>query len=321
MMMLDGCFIIELFLNMEYADAEEDHIQRTKWMLPILSVDLLMLEKQIPFVVLEHIYLLVIGPSIGMKSLEDVAFDFFKHLILRNDDMPEGPPYVVQHLCLLHITPFCTTPPRTSDNQETTGYQPLANTDPNASHTISPTAMMDYKLPFIPPASEIEYRGIKLGRKENTSVIDVELTGKVLKIPTLSLNSASLGILQNLVALEQCSQKYGNHCTSYANLMKQLIHSPKDVAILEGYKIFEHSSGSDEELAQLFDKIYKGVSPHLKQSYLSELYKEVNKFEETMTRRVVVQITRILFDSPWIVIELTSTLVTVVLTIFNFIFK
>lgn len=45
MMMLDGCFIIQLFLNMEYEDArEDDPILRIKWMLPIVSVDLLMLE-------------------------------------------------------------------------------------------------------------------------------------------------------------------------------------------------------------------------------------------------------------------------------------
>lgn len=68
-------------------------------MLPILSVDLLMLENQIPFVVLECIYLLVIGPSTGMRSLENVASDFFKHLIHMNDDMPEGPPYVVHISC------------------------------------------------------------------------------------------------------------------------------------------------------------------------------------------------------------------------------
>ncbi|KAG2726294.1 hypothetical protein I3760_01G106000 [Carya illinoinensis] len=61
MMLLDGCFIIELFrkcarIYLETRDEEYDPIFQTEWMLNSISRDLLLFENQLPFFVLAKLF-------------------------------------------------------------------------------------------------------------------------------------------------------------------------------------------------------------------------------------------------------------------------
>ncbi|KAI7996935.1 UPF0481 protein [Camellia lanceoleosa] len=77
MMMLDGCFIIELF---QQVSESEDSVNadsllfRKTWLIPILIRDLLKLENQLPFFVLERLFNLSTGNTSDLLSLQALKF-------------------------------------------------------------------------------------------------------------------------------------------------------------------------------------------------------------------------------------------------------
>eukprot|EP00268_Persea_americana_P037845 TRINITY_DN3752_c0_g2_i1.p1 TRINITY_DN3752_c0_g2~~TRINITY_DN3752_c0_g2_i1.p1 ORF type:complete len:544 (-),score=81.34 TRINITY_DN3752_c0_g2_i1:323-1954(-) len=77
-MVLDGCFIIELFLK-QNENTESDPIFNTRWMLPVISHDMLLLENQLPFFILKRLFELIETSNRESKScLEDLAVRFFR---------------------------------------------------------------------------------------------------------------------------------------------------------------------------------------------------------------------------------------------------
>ncbi|XP_072986385.1 putative UPF0481 protein At3g02645 [Typha latifolia] len=61
MLLLDGCFIIEYFLKLD--ECSEDTTFEVYWMSPRVANDLLMIENQIPFFVLQSLYALLVRSS------------------------------------------------------------------------------------------------------------------------------------------------------------------------------------------------------------------------------------------------------------------
>ncbi|KAG6619489.1 hypothetical protein I3843_01G118200 [Carya illinoinensis] len=61
MMLLDGCFIIELFRKWEMSSPRDEHdpIFQLDWMLPKIARDLLLFENQLPFFVLTKLFLMI----------------------------------------------------------------------------------------------------------------------------------------------------------------------------------------------------------------------------------------------------------------------
>ncbi|CAN1342595.1 UPF0481 protein At3g47200 [Linum perenne] len=85
-MLLDGCFILELFLRYSNSDLrlESDPIFTTSWMVLTLQRYLILLENQIPFLILDWLFTLAAtqtstGPS--TPTLPDLALRFFRSSI------------------------------------------------------------------------------------------------------------------------------------------------------------------------------------------------------------------------------------------------
>ncbi|GKV41383.1 hypothetical protein SLEP1_g48926 [Rubroshorea leprosula] len=88
MLVLDGCFIVELFKKDAgvVQKGENDPIFSISCMLQFLYHDLILLENQIPWFVLERLFSLTSGPS-ETKSLLQLALDFFDN-IFSSDKSP-----------------------------------------------------------------------------------------------------------------------------------------------------------------------------------------------------------------------------------------
>ncbi|VVA14200.1 Hypothetical predicted protein [Prunus dulcis] len=86
-MLLDGCFILELFLRYYAKNAGEkskpDPVFKSSWMVTALQHDLALLENQIPFFILELLYE-VVRPSVASRkpphSVAGLALMFFQPL-------------------------------------------------------------------------------------------------------------------------------------------------------------------------------------------------------------------------------------------------
>ncbi|XP_042944739.1 UPF0481 protein At3g47200-like [Carya illinoinensis] len=83
MMVLDGCFIIELFRKIKDQKLFEpnDPLATVGWVLPFLYRDFLLLENQIPFIILEKLFEISKMPSEEESSLSLLAMQFFNEAI------------------------------------------------------------------------------------------------------------------------------------------------------------------------------------------------------------------------------------------------
>ncbi|KAM7493075.1 hypothetical protein LguiB_027684 [Lonicera macranthoides] len=85
MLLVDACFILELLLKSNYPsfrDDEDTYVLSTPWLLSDLKLDLILLENQIPFFVLEGLYNLANATSSmqlrQLQSLQYLTLGFFE---------------------------------------------------------------------------------------------------------------------------------------------------------------------------------------------------------------------------------------------------
>jgi len=80
MILVYACFIIEFFLRLHIYDVEgRDPLLTKQWMLTDIQNDLILLENQLPFFVLEQFYNLT-KMNILFPSFLDICFNYFKNL-------------------------------------------------------------------------------------------------------------------------------------------------------------------------------------------------------------------------------------------------
>ena len=80
MIMLDATFILELFLKDNLGEwTRDDPMHVEAWLQDVVMHELLLLENQLPFFVIEKIYHLALPSRSNSPSLIQLTFDFFKH--------------------------------------------------------------------------------------------------------------------------------------------------------------------------------------------------------------------------------------------------
>ncbi|KAK7842321.1 upf0481 protein [Quercus suber] len=284
MMVIDGCFIIELFRYYQRSEKEilDDPIFRTRWKPPVIMLDLVKLENQLPFFVLQELYLLT---SLGHEPpLIHVALKFLDPLLTRAQKTPIQDHFLNKHLTIyLHF------------------FTQLSN-----PYIIIPQALMEKKC-LIPSVRELQRVGIFLKSGEG-DLLDIKyqshhmtvLTGRAsLEIPPLFIDYKTGPILRNLVAYEQCNRSVKPYFTSYIMFFDGLVNTPEDVQILRNKRIFYHVLGSDQEVSVLLNDLTKNVTyDHWHECYLSPLIQKIYLRSDKTYLKIMAAIRREYFSSP-----------------------
>lgn len=305
MMLIDGCFIIELFkeLNQKQnftqqkldTDGERSLIKR--WMLPTLRRDLIMLENQLPLFVLCELFQLITHSSSSTKatpSLQELALRFFNPLLQRNY----------------------------SGTQENQGNQPSLNESTlkglEGKHFLD--LFRSSILPNFPKKdargkqthmmrsiSELKEVGVKITKAKNhQSPLDISFgkwklnMGKKLTIPPLYIDDRRGTLFRNMLAFEKCHQFCHPDVTSYLFFFDGLINSAKDVGLLHYKGILYHSLGSNREVAKLVNNLCKEVVPDNDESYLYKVVNNTNSYFNTWYARKRAVLVHHYFSS-WLV--------------------
>ncbi|KAJ6927585.1 hypothetical protein NC651_011579 [Populus alba x Populus x berolinensis] len=294
MMVLDGCFIIELFCivgGIVQGDIDDPIFKMTRMIFFIMR-DLLKLENQIPFFVLETLFETSILSSRkqNVSSLTVLALKFFDHAVQR-------PPEVLRRYKdirrghLLDLFRSTVIP----SSQE-------------VHRKISPF------LQLIQPANKLHQAGIKFKPRETDSFLDIEFSNGVLEIPLLTVDDFTTSVILNCVAFEQCYAHCSNHITSYVTFMGCLINAPCDAGFLCEYKIVENYFGADEEIASFFNNVGKDVTFDIQRSYLSKVFEDVNEHYSNNWHVRWAEFKHAYFDTPWSFISALAAIVLLVLT-------
>ncbi|OVA10391.1 Protein of unknown function DUF247 [Macleaya cordata] len=305
MMLLDGCFIIELLLRAagEGVRIPNDRIFGSVWMLFSLQHDLILLENQIPFFVLERIFSLICrDPEHGDPSLNRLVLRFFDAMLPKIQVIPQtrsdfsiiNKPKHVLDLLRSILLP-------SSGRMDDAGHYPVWE--------------------FTRCVTDLWEAGVNFKKKEQADgLLDIQFNDKdgIFEIPPFFFDESTDVILRNLVAMEQCDGTLKPLVTSYVLLLDILINSEKDVRLLCHKKIVQCYLGDDEELAVVINNLCKGVS--ITKFYHDGLCHRCNAYFETKWHKWRAILKHDYFNTPWAVLSFTAAVILLLLTFLQTLF-
>ncbi|XP_042479668.1 UPF0481 protein At3g47200-like [Macadamia integrifolia] len=306
MMVVDGCFILE-FLKI-ITLRENDHFRSNYSWYWEIKTDLIKLENQLPFFVLEHLHSLTFDPHELLPQYNTFSHYIYVNLLkwyaqglhgptidsdeqIKSLQLPEGGAKHFLHLLGCVLIP--SSPARTEQGEK---YLRLTSC-----------------------ATELRSAGIKFRKKEKsdspkTSLFDVAFdTNKgILTIPTIIIFDETELILRNLIAFEQGKQSTA-YFTAYAAFMDDLIDTVRDVELLEQKGIITNILGSPKDVVTLFNNITKQVV--LVEPYYSGVIKDLEDYHNKSWNKWIANLRQNYFQTPWASISVVAAVILLILTI------
>ncbi|MFS7915742.1 hypothetical protein Hanom_Chr02g00168791 [Helianthus anomalus] len=277
MMVLDGFFLIELFRKAGKLvnTHPDDPIFKMVWVSPFLMRDLLKIENQIPFFVLQKLFEESRTDSCTLQSL---TLKFFNHAI---DKQPKVL-HKYENLDGKHLLDFLR--------------KSFINTKDR--HLIVNANNPSLKL--IQPASKLANSRLKFkANHQADSFLDIKFQNGRLLIPQINIDDFHTSFLLNCMAFEQCYFSCTKDITTYVMFMSCLMKATTDVNFLSEKRIIENYCGTSEEIVKFFNDIGKDVAFDIKDNYLKGLFVEVNKYCENGWHVGWAEFRHTYFESPW----------------------
>ncbi|OMP03361.1 Disease resistance protein [Corchorus capsularis] len=255
MMLVDACFIMEVLRHFGRNEESEDGFllfsALKPWQIPILVQDMLMLENQIPFFILQNLFDLTEGDEAVAKvsvPLTTMALEFFNLAFPRSVDFTskfnhlEAP----RHLLDLFLKTICPSKASTTS---------LSNRFLKTFHLKAGDLFNSVAYLFL-NALKLGNSGIEFRSRRANGFTDMHFNLKegVLEIPPVTINDLFIAILVNSMAFEHCSNGSGcsKDVTAYVCFMSGLIRYSADVECLSSKGIISPFSYQNEEVAQFF---------------------------------------------------------------------
>ncbi|KAL8239087.1 hypothetical protein R6Q59_015654 [Mikania micrantha] len=259
MMLTDGCFILE-FINSLSSNAKNE-FSNNKSRNRNIALDIMLLENQIPYVVLLDIYNYLTDekklqrPALNtmLKVLIDLIHPFEAPLKVNDQNLQRSDHYHI--LGLLHEF-----------------YKPI---------NVKLPAIK--KPPKAPSAVELIKVGVKIMPDKDLAwpmAMTLEyskysLKANILRMPMVYIDNIFEGVLRNLIAYEQHSPAE-NYVTSYAMAMNMLVATPADIAKLRKSGVIVSHLGSNGKVAHVIKNICKNVD--LQEFYYMESWKNIARY-------------------------------------------
>ncbi|KAF5471785.1 hypothetical protein F2P56_008555 [Juglans regia] len=295
MLVLDGCFILELFRVLgKSKKIESDHpLASVAWAIPQFYGDLLLLENQIPFVVLKKLFETSKMPDEDYP-LSLLALRFFNKVMRRSDeDLKKMSEKLNDSLHLLDLVrlSFIT---RDLD-------QPPEEKKP---------------VPVIYCITKLLKAGIKIKLREAAdNFLAVKFKNGVIEMPKITVDYFMHSLVVNCRAFEQLDNKSSKHITVYAYFLDCLVNTAKDAEYLYEQNIIDGYVGKNSEVVQFINKLGKEMDVETDQFYLFNFFGKVNHRYNVKWKVRWTEFKHRYFNAPWSFISLLAALVLLVSTI------
>lgn len=274
MMLLDGCFIMEVLHH--FGGSEQPWVFPIEpWQLPILVQDLLILDNQIPFFVLEMLFESLESqegtPTLSLCTMALKIFDLAFPLSM--DIACPLKPHHLLDLFLHSILP--SNPSQTVAPNFVYSFLKKISTRNQAD-------IMRDQLEQQPPfyltknVMELQASGIELRSTTAARFTDINFNNGGLEITSVTINDIFIAILNNCVAFEHCSERSSKDLTAYVSFMSKLIRHPSDAELLCSNGIISGCSHNDQKVLQSFHMLWRHILDlDFQHSYLSKRLKEL----------------------------------------------
>ncbi|XP_059462727.1 UPF0481 protein At3g47200-like [Corylus avellana] len=321
MMVYDGCFILDLLLflnhkkemhfNFDKEEAKSDHPlyqpeSQERVNVSKFYTDLLLLENQIPFIVLEKLYELCKPGDVSLFAIVRKVLGRSLYPIIHRNRPP------TEWLHLLDLVRSLFIPP---------GH----NEKPWMRFFFSEKQYWrQFKLfsPIPSPCvTKLRRVGIKIKGDMADSFLEVKFKRGVIEMPVIALDHEMCSFLVNCVAFEQC-HRCSTHFSIYATFLDGLVNTDKDIEYLCDRRIIANSFGTDNDAAVFINNLGKDLTIYrdykIDNDYLLDFFEDVNDyFDRKRLHWAKWQWTsfkREYFGKPWLLISAFVAFVLLVLT-------
>ncbi|KAJ9548766.1 hypothetical protein OSB04_021309 [Centaurea solstitialis] len=301
MMVMDACFILEFLFPSEES---ENLIRGNITLTSSIYQDLVLLENQIPFVVLQEIFDCTLS-TLFKVILTSAVLEKLKFLL----------PFSV-----IRYDGFDTKPNHILGLLQKSFHQ--------SSHPTNVLTPQEFRKPS---AVELDMAGVKFkGNEYGNEQIAIEHMScwfpcfcrfwghPTLTMPVMRIYDNTEQFLRNAIAYEQCTPDVPNCLTSYACALDFLVDDTKDVIKLVESKVIINNLGSNEDAANMLNSIAKQVV--LTQFYYIKQWEQLDTYMNAYWPKRIAQLRRTYFSSPWSFIALIAGIVLFALTIVQTIF-
>ncbi|XP_045832270.1 UPF0481 protein At3g47200-like [Trifolium pratense] len=302
-MILDGCFILEILrandgVLDDYAENDPVFGEHGKfYVLPYIKRDMLMLENQIPMMVLHTL----IKVETGMEKEDDHEMLNEKIVKLLNPSTP-----IIQSLgkCMHILDVFRKSLIQLGPSHQT--RMPKA--------TKRNWLTLEAGEEIIRSAVELHEAGIRFKQSKTWSLKDVSFDRGVLRLPTLVIDDTTEYMLLNLIALERLHIGAGNEVTSFIFFMDTIIDSDMDVALLNRSGIIINALGSDKVVSKLFNSLSKDITVD-RHGILDVVRMSMSDYCKKPWKRWRANLIQTYFRNPWAIVSLVAAIFLFALTI------
>ncbi|XP_057467161.1 UPF0481 protein At3g47200-like [Actinidia eriantha] len=347
MLVVDGCFILELLYSYyllthsKEMTNEESKISylvfSSSLMFNTVLQDLLLLENQLSFCVLEKLFHITVDKILDRPPnyfLFDYVVSYFSNMPMSLEG--ESTTSNATNCCLPSECVLSLFGNR-MNSKNVEGVASIKKRKEEYHHILH--ILHDHCLPPDPPkeeyhrelmpsASDLDYAGVKFVADTGQDLFKVKFTeGKRclgrcfhrarFAIPTLSLSNSTEPFLRNLIAFEQCCPGVSCYFTSYAFLMDMLVNSAKDVEVLQKAGIIENYLGADQDASDLFNNLYKEV--FVDEFFFADTFNQATKYSKRCWPATRAHVRRKYFATPWTFIAFCVGLIAFGLSITQFV--
>lgn len=292
-MLIDSCFIVELFRELMKNDFRHGSFSIKRWMLPVLRRDLIMLENQLPLFILSKVFELtnINKSEIPNSSLKELALRFFDPLMSNDSDT------LKQRISAASVD---------SKNHFLDLYR----------SSILPRILARGKEPHMfRSMAELKESGIKVKMAKNCRPLKVSFRKGYLNIPPLYFGDYRFTLFRNMMAFEQCHPACKPDIAMYLFFLDRLINSAKDIESLHYEGVIQHSLGGNKELARLVNKLCKEVARDVEESYLHKMVWKINCYCNNGLTQKRAKLKHNYFSNPWATISSLAAILLLYLTL------
>ncbi|CAL4922334.1 unnamed protein product [Urochloa decumbens] len=297
LLVLDGCFLLEFFLS-----KGEGHLAApggAKWAWHHMYHDVLLLENQVPFFVLEKLH----GVAFAGDGEEDAGRDALLDIFCKAfaGDLPSSrairPPSdrAIHHLLHLHYECNVRNPAADSVDK---GRNAIGDANAGGASSLAVWKQPAGTIPsprsgsgggkgrlasMIPPAAKMEEAGVTFKRKAAPrDVFDASFRYGVLHMPAFVVDEGVKVLLANLVAFEQGGGRAarqldgGNLVTGFVALVGSLVNSRRDLEVLRRCGIL-HCMLADDDAVAYFNHVVQYTTMDYDRHLLACLFRDVRE--------------------------------------------
>ncbi|XP_004501993.1 UPF0481 protein At3g47200-like [Cicer arietinum] len=307
----DACFIIEYFIrSLEWP--QEDPLLAKPWLRCDVKLDLILLENQLPWFVLEDLFNLT-EPSSEVSSFFDVAFHYFRvhflHSILPNEANNSN---FTLHYFHKHYQQYIMKPDQVSMQLHNLTdllrvfYLPPDRLPKRGKQTVK----------HLYSASRLVEAGVKLHVGQGyQSVLDLQFAKGVLTIPRFEVCHWTETLIRNVIAFEQCHYPFQTYITDYIILLDFLIDTTQDVDTLVDEGIMTNTLGDSNAVAKMINNLCLNVvQENVSSSYVS-LCTKLNRFYENPFHKYKAVFMHDYLSTPWKITSFAAAILLLLLTL------